>query len=890
MATVTFDDNSLLIDDQRVWLVSGSIHYFRVPSELWRDRLLKAKRAGLNCISTYVAWNFHEPIEGQWDMSGDRDVAEFVRLAGELGLYVIVRPGPYICGEWDFGGLPGWLTAKTGMTYRTNNAAFMHYFDKYFRQLLPKLAELQVTRGGNIILIQNENEYMVGDTPDGRAYVEFISQLFRRAGFEIPILTCNMFSGPELPERIECMNAWEGADRAMKRAHYLQPGAPLIMPEFWPGWFDSWGAADHETRDDEEVARRAMEIVGCGAQFNYYMFHGGTNFAFWGSHLVSAPDAYQTTSYDYDAPLAEGGGLTDKYYLTRLVNMLANHMGPYLAPAFMEDPGAWIHDGTDSRNLIGALGRWVFVTNNGQEDVMDVTISLPDGEKLLRISLEPFGAAAIPIDMALTPTVTLDYANCTPLGFFGRKVLVLHGPEGWPAEVSIEGKVLTGEIPEADDEPLIFECEELRVVLISSELAMRTWWVNETLVFGPTFVGETLADVVCKKSAKLYYLLDAEGLLTTKKLKPSTTSPRKTAPRLSAWRRVSVCSEPIDEADWKKLDRPRDVDRLGLHYGYVWYRVQVDQPRQVRKNLFLPDCADRATIFLNGARVGVWGAGADAKRRPMAATFKRGTNTLTILTDNLGRLNFSADIGERKGLYGHIHDASPLPARKFRINAEESFSRRIVPRHKAHLISRLEKSPVASAQCDISMRKVTPVHLSFSGLGFPVAVLCNDRPVGLFERGHGQITLQSELKTGRNVVKLLLWTSEVSAKLLTNFHFHQLNESVTQGGRWSFRPWMLPKEGGRVVGKNLPAWYASKFRYNPTGVPLFLHILAAKKGQVFLNGRNVGRFWTIGPQHYYYLPECWLQQQNELLLFTEGGENPSGSRLEYRPLGPFKQP
>ena len=885
MATVTYDDSSFLVDGKRIWLVSGSIHYFRVPKELWRDRLLKAKRAGLNCICTYVAWNFHEPSEGQWDMEGDRDIAEFVRLAGELGLYVILRPGPYICAEWDFGGLPGWLTTKTGMGYRTNNAAFMHYFDKYFRQLLPRLADHQVTRGGSIILIQNENEYMVGDTPEARAYCEFISQLLRRSGFDIPIITCNMFQGPELDDRVECINAWEGVDRMLKKAHYRQPSAPLLVPEFWDGWFDSWGAERHETRDDDAVARRALEIVGCGAQFNYFMFHGGTNFAFWASHLANEPDQYQTTSYDYDAPVAEGGGLTDKYYLTRLVNLLANHMGRYLAPAFMEDPGVWIHDGTDSRNLVGDLGRWVVLTNNGQRDVTEVSISLPDGDRTLSVSLEPFGAAAIPVDVALTPDVTLDYANCMPLGFFADRVLVLHGPVGRVAELSLDGKVLTAEIPDSD-EPTVLRHDDIVVVLISSDLAMRTWWVDDTLVFGPTFVGETLSDAVCSKEATRYFLMSADGELSAKRLRSDKPAPKRSAPKLAAWKRLSVCSEPFDDdLQWKKLDRPRDVDRLGLHYGYVWYRMEIDQARQVRKNLFLPDCADRATLFLNGTRLGVWGV--RGKRTPIPATFKRGRNVLAVLVDNLGRLNISADIGELKGLYGHIHDAKSVPAMKFKIHPGESLSRRVIPRHKSHLYAGLQQLPLTAVETDIKLTKVTPIHLAFE-TDCAVAVLCNDKPVDLFDRGHGSVTLGSELKSGRNTIRLLLFRENVAVKDLSVFKFHQLTESVTQDARWSFRPWTLPEPGGRVVGKDLPAWYTTTFKYMPDSRPLFVHIVGAKKGQLFLNGRNLGRFWTIGPQQYYYMPECWLSERNELSLFDEGGGNPSGSQLAFRTLGPFK--
>jgi len=196
MIQVTYDNRSFMVNGHRIWLVSGALHYFRMPAALWRDHLMKARRGGLNCIETYIPWNYHEPLEGQWRFTGDCDVAEFVKQAGDLGMYVIIRPGPYICAEWDFGGLPAWLMAKANIQYRTHNAIYTHYYDKYFRQLLPQLADLQVTRGGNIIAIQNENEYFMTTQPDRQEYLSFISRLIRRAGFDIPVLTCNLVSSP----------------------------------------------------------------------------------------------------------------------------------------------------------------------------------------------------------------------------------------------------------------------------------------------------------------------------------------------------------------------------------------------------------------------------------------------------------------------------------------------------------------------------------------------------------------------------------------------------------------------------------------------------------------------------------------------------------------------
>jgi hypothetical protein len=899
MAVVSHNDRSFLIDGRPIWLVSGSIHYFRVPSALWRDRLVKAKRAGLNCIDTYVAWNFHEQAEGRWDFSGDRDVVAFARMAGELGLYVILRPGPYICAEWDFGGLPAYLTTQTGIAYRTANAAYTHYYDRYFRQLLPRLAELQVTRGGSIILIQNENEYFMTTMPDRLSHLEFISQLFRRSGFDIPIITCNGLTDPPVPGTIECVNTYDNAIGLLKRLRLRQGQAPLVVTEFWSGWFDHWGGP-HNRRDPRDVARRALEILGCGAQFNYYMFHGGTNFGFWGSRLAGSDCLYQTTSYDYDAPIAEGGALTEKYYYTRLVNMLANHMGPYFAQAGMDRPGLTVQDSTNVLGIHGPRGRWVVVTNNGRNDIGTARVSLPDGMEL-EVSLAPIGAVAIPFDLKLDPTHALDYCNLMPLGFFGGRVLLLHGPADWNALFSINGKAMQRRVP-SGGEPTVLEHQDLIVVLVNSELAMRTWLVDETLVFGPKYVGEDIESALADDSDQCFLLPLGEGGLQARKFKPA--SPLGAAPKLGSWRRLSVCREPVDaELAWQKIDRPRGVDDLGLHYGYVWYRLELTNQRRGRRHLFLPACEDRATIYLNGALVGTWGRGDGAARQPMSATFRSGRNVLTMLVDNLGRLNLGPHLGEEKGLLRHIYDARELPAPKFKLKTIDSFPRRVVPRHLQHYTPVLEACPAWQAEGTISLAKVAPIHLSFIEVPHHVAILCNERTIGFFPQtgaNYGDATLGAELRKGRNVLKIILW-GDVSEEALEKFHFHLLAEAISQNASWGFRPWTMPVAGGHVVGKNHPAWYVARFACgrgphaatDPGGEALsrrehlFLHIVGARKGQLFLNGHNVGRFWTIGPQQYYYLPSCWLADDNELLVFEEHGDIPRRSRLEYRPRGPY---
>ncbi len=501
--------------------------------------------------------------------------------------------------------------------------------------------------------------------------------------------------------------------------------------------------------------------------------------------------------------------------------------------------------------------------------------------------MEPFGAAAVPVGLKLTPSITLDYANLTPLGLFAQKYLVLHGPAGWPVSLGVNDKELSLTVP-SDEHPKIVEHQGLFVVAVTSDLAMRTWLVDETLVFGPQFVGKTVEEVTVKGDKEYCTLSLTDGKLASHKAKPLPRTPA--APRLGTWRRIAVCREPVaGNLSWQKIDRPRSVDALGQHYGYVWYRLELQDVPPGRKHLFLPDCSDRAMLYLNGKLLGLWGRGVEAVRTPIPATFKSGRNVLTLLVDNLGRVQSGPMLGEPKGLFGHVYDAEPVPM-KFKLQRAEGFPRRIVPRQHLHLLPPLERAAVWEAVTSVALTRVTPLHLSFTDLPNAVAVICNERTAGFFpatDDNFGDVTLSAELKKGRNVIKLLIW-GDVTDQTLGHFLLHSLRETLSQQASWSFRPWGTPTRGGHIVGKDQPAWYVAKFICNVQEVPLFLHLAGAKKGQIFLNGHNLGRFWALGPQEYYYLPACWLQHENELMLFEEQGHIPRRSSLEFRPLGPYQ--
>jgi hypothetical protein len=908
---ITYDRHSYMLDGRRIWLMSGAMHYFRVPAALWRDRLLKARAAGLNCIETYVAWNFHEPREGEWHFEGDHDVAAFVRLAGELGLYVILRPGPYICAEWDFGGFPAWLTTKPGIFYRSDEPVYTHYYTQYLNQVLPRLAPLQVTHGGPIVLIQNENEYYMSSYPGCEAYLQNLNQLFHANGFTIPIINCNRFSNTPAAGTIECINTWGTEIQDIKRMRNRQPDAPLLVTEFWAGGFDTWGWP-HRARDARDTARRMLEMLGCGAQLNPYMWHGGTNFGFWGSRLIGDQAFYQCTSYDMDAALAEGGGLTRKYYLSRLVTMLGSTMGRWFSEVELAAPAVHLHDTLATLKLTGPLGAWVTVTNHGHDAAASARVSLAHGRELA-VRLDHMGAVMLPINLKLAPGLVLDYANVMPLGWFNEHMLVLHGPPGAAVEVSLNGEVIADSIPMTESVARISR-EACTLLLMPSALAERCWWVRDRLLIGPSEVPGTMghaegwpADAIARVSAEDY--ADVEPCWSVGpqgKLRAHRMAARRLPappPKLERWTclgRAEELQRPASALEWQPLAGPADFDTLGNYYGYGWYRLELEQATAGTRRVFLPDCADRATLFINGQRAGTWGGGPGAVRAPLGIKLRRGANSLVLLLDNLGRFSHTDKMGELKGLYGHIYTARRVRVPRPVVRRRTTFAPALIPAHQWHRVAEsstwrtLNDEPVWSVTYTISLESTQPLHLSFRDVPHNVAVLVNGKQVAFYPfyaPTFGDLTLSSELRRGRNEIEFILW-GDVQPNVLKTLRLHTLTENLSAHANWSFRAWQQPPKHVHAArsaaaplpqAKDHPAWFSTCFARDERNRPLYLSVGRAWKGQIYLNGHNLGRYWNIGPSGTCYLPECWMHRNNTLLVFDEAGRSPSGSRLHLCP-------
>ena len=306
-------------------ILSGSIHYPRVPRAYWRDRIRKAKAMGFNCIGTYIFWNAHEKKPGEFDFSGNLDVAAFARVCQEEGMWLIVRPGPYICAEWNFGALPPWLLKEPDIRVRTTDPRFMAATTRYFNALGEQLKDLQVNRGGPILQVQVENEYgQFGEpgNPDDMAYNRAIYDQLVAAGFDTMFIRCDWpvketIGTAHIDGVYTTMNFGGSAEEAFSFFDQQYPGMPRMSGEYWVGWFDTWGQK-HHTKSLAPFIEQIEWMLDHQVSFNVYMLHGGTNFGFTpGADWVSSQYCPDTTCYDYDAPIDEMGRITEKFYTFR---------------------------------------------------------------------------------------------------------------------------------------------------------------------------------------------------------------------------------------------------------------------------------------------------------------------------------------------------------------------------------------------------------------------------------------------------------------------------------------------------------------------------------------------------------------------------------------------
>ncbi len=811
--SVSYSTRTFLIDGKPEIFLSACIHYFRVPHELWSDRIAKAKRGGMNTIETYVAWNFHEPEQGKWNWSGDADLGEFLSECERQGMYVIVRPGPYICAEWDFGGFPVFLINIPGLETRRMNAPYLAAMDAYFDAVTPIIAAHQWTNGGGVILVQVENEYENLKWTRGKdmlvddEYQHYVRDGLLRRGITVPLLSCAGYCSGT----VEGVNSHNPGD-LMPKHRETHPEKPIFSTEFWTAWYDAWGQP-HHTRSAADIAYASLRCFAEGAcGYNYYVYHGGTNFGY-------TPMYIQTTSYDYDAQISETGRLTEKWRASKRVALWAK---------------TWKHillHGENKRGLKGSDGLRVSETATKQNGGI-VFVDNPDKENAVTGHVAPY----LP-EVRLRPRELFPYVHDAPIGdpveggnylasyvglvksdapvltahirphpFEGARVYV-YGDPGETKEVVLFHGAERGQALEVafTDAPLVYPVGPSQIVALPAELAGRTFFVenaeNAPVIIGPDDVREhgddfATVEVAPGKTHTLFSILPSGAITEINIVAPDLPAP----PTLGPWEsraEPDYTAPDFDDSGWTEISEPTSMIALGNgNNPYGWYRAEVESPVTASGRIHFAACTDRLILYVNGARVGASDIPPEDNHAGIAhtATFDveltEGRNVLTVLADNLGLIKGDWQIGkgqenEKKGIYGPVT-----------LNV-----------------------PGACWMIDISKWR-------FRG------------------------TLHGEREG---------WMSD------------------GESGQWS-------------VASDLDSapirWHRSTFTLDAavdTATPLMVRLDGMGKGVLWLNGRNLGRYWQpVGPQEVYYAPEPWLRVgENMLVLAETEGNTPEQVRLEW---------
>ena len=895
---------SIVVNGKPVFLIAGTVDYFRCPRELWRDILLRAKRAGLNSISFYIAWNFHETEEGRCDFTGQRDLGHFLDLCAELNLLAWPRFGPFICAEWEAGGYPAWLIAKPNVELRTVNDVALPYVRRWMEHVVPILVPRQATRGGPVILIQQENEYYLVGRPGVRAYQQWLIRNLRELGIEVPITDCNGTNAEtRVPDSFLTMNGGgEQNIRSLQKAH---PDKPAIISEHYTDYMNCWGWPVSSYPTTTMLRQQTMETLAAGGMYTYFMFYGGTNFGFWASTTWKSDQSFVTTRYFSRSPINEGGALNDSYFATKAINLPAANLQEFLTSGEGTAMPVKLSGPIRASALRCAAGYLLFVqpqyptrvssiyhTDNQSGPFIQLGEEWPLSEiAAARGVLEIDGrseslaesasyTSLLPYRLQIDPRYHIDYSNATLIGRIGapeRRVLVFRGESGAHGVVSINGQERAFVFP--DDEPAkIAGPGGVTILAVSHELADRTWFTGNRVLIGPAYVGEERqSQHRCFLDGRTHSIttVSAAGAIDSRDVKPGAAMALEVA--LPQWTAHTFAElhDPSSLA-WRALDAPRAVEELHAYMGYTWYRASFRSSHAVEVGLFFTAASDRVHVFVNGRKSGIWGRGSGAVRDPLPVSLESGDNHFVFLCDNMGRLSEGAVL-DHKGIYGPAY----IGARLAKLERPEWSTPATAPSESWQYQTFRYFNP------DGEFRRATYQLAAKPGEGLQLALrwlpqyawITIDGSVVAEHAGDlslaggvdfSSAVLDAHLKPGRAQQLEITTFGTVPA----NFEGHVRLVAYPQSARlqdWGFRSWSESSAQTRNPLSWEPVWWKTDFPNPSVPGPFFLVTQGLSKGQAYINGHALGRYWEIGPQHSLYVPEPWLSAQNRLSILDEEG-------------------
>ncbi len=935
---INFDGKGFIIHGKRVFVASGSLQYERVPRALWANRLLKMKRAGFNCVETYVYWNFQEPRKGQFDFKGRHNLQAFLTLVNKMGFYAILRVGPYDCGEWDSGGFPVWLRFIPNLAIREYNKPFIKQLGKYFDKLLPIVAANQINHGGPVIMMQMENEDRQGwGAVLPNKYYKFMFHKARQQGIDVPMF----FSGMHHGFSPAGVGPWSSKGRI----------SPWFTTEMWTGWFTQYGTAPQANGGwfgPAKLTHVSMwRVIAYGGNgYNAYMAVGGTNFSHWNCSAVRA-------SYDFAAPIGQGGDLRPLYYTYKAANYFARSFQRILEDsdnATAQYRGFAPHAAVYARK--SPFGTLLFLSNFNNTPLQ----TTPRGG--VPLTINPNAVVPIVLNYPINKFLTIRRLYGRTLGFVrqGRfTTLVMFGPAGSQGMLQVHialppsekvpagfqklpGKpnTLSLSVKYAAGPPRIFTLktgkQTLRVLVENLSAARRTWFINYVhmpwVVYGPQYVGaighspggftmqtrdrpgSDIQSALAFGPSRMPIPFAGAAVATD-----ITHFSAAVTPSLQSWQmRTATAPAQVnfDDKKWLPVRRPKPMGADDYPGAYEWYRTTIIAASSGRFIMTMNPIKNYGEFFVNGKLVQT------GSPRILNIQLHRGANTLAIFTVDEGRPKNWGWIGpynrvNARGLWGDVHLSSP----------------HVAPVKIHDWVGTTLKLPYAQALAAIAAGKIKPVwkkralrhgrlvcppatqwiHAPFPAIAATRLVLnFQHLPANsaVFLNGH-RVTLLTPQKGLLHIVLGGGWNKNAPNTLgilMANVGSQNINIGPISISQWDQTP-ALPQggliENWRMHGgighpdttkgwkpfttaPGVPTFYRATFNYQPDQGALHVVLRAAWTGlgggYMWMNGHNLGRYVDPVMPMGLYIPSCWLKSgSNSLVIFDERGHSPEGVHL-----------
>jgi beta-galactosidase len=939
-SAINFDGRGFLVNGQRVFIASAGMEYARVPRELWADRLMRFKRAGFNCVEVYTFWNNHEAQSCQFDFSGNRDLDAFLKLAKSLGLYAIVRVGPYYCAEWDSGGYPVWLRSIPNLQVRTDNVPFETYVTRFWARLMPIVVNNQINRGGNVILVQLENEHPGGWGTDGlnNPYFRYLQSTALAAGLEVPYF----FSGLNHGSDPAGNTPWSGASR----------NSPWFSTEFWCDWFDKYGETAAEARGKDWDTWKIIAYGGNG--YNYYMAHGGSNFDYFN-------DDEDAASYDYGAAVGQTGDLRPEYYQFKRAAWFARSFQNILETSD-NATSDYVNAATNKALTVtarrGVAGTILFLGNSGtsaQQTKVNVnSVAYP---QMGSLTVNPSEMMPVVTDYPMIPGVTMNVAPTRILGVTRQAnttTMVIYGQAGSPAELyfdvpsgttissgvsalSIHGTnlVLRTTYPATGVANYSFQTgsQRVRILVVSDTLADSTWFVDvgsqSYVVCGPQYVGDaTVANGELQITTEMPWQNAANNpviaygpgdtpmslsAIATPNFHPGNAT-------LTAWQTMSGIKQAAPQCDtsgWLSSSRgPQQMGADGDVSNCAWYRTSVNAPSSGIYTIVLGSVADRMIPFVDGTAVPAANITTNSFMS-FTVTLNAGSHTVAIFTSHDGRNKLVGYVGPIsqmyvKGLSGSAYlfgspVGDPTSLTNWKVMATNSAA--------------VGKMPPAASTPGWSNYTVgtdafgkQPGYAwfqttlpAFSSVGAEITTFNSvDDNCWVYLNGTLIVTntawnvpfnallTSAWIVGGTNVLSVLVQNTgnigglDAPVTLAAYQIGTVLSNWVQLGG--SGDPNLTT--GWQVLATSMtfngPQFFKSTFTAAPFGVtgmdPMWrVTTSGLSHGSVWVNGHNLGRYPEMIAAPGLYIPECWLRagaNANTLVIYDEGGKLPTQVQVQ----------